>query len=179
MNDKIKWWLNGIGAIIFLALAVVYLLIRPIVVQNLEPVIQDAVKEKINGTLVWRTMDLDPRYNLSFDFVELKDKEGKDVLKSANVTISWSAGALYNYLMHDGDLFNVVSGITMEEPMMTVRERKDGQWNVQELVKHSADESAGEFHGSVALKNGNLKVETQTGDIYTFERVECDLTRGR
>ena len=57
MNDKIKWWLNGIGAIIFLALAVVYLLIRPIVVQNLEPVIQDAVKEKINGTLVWRTMD--------------------------------------------------------------------------------------------------------------------------
>lgn len=46
MNDKIKWWLNGIGAIIFLALAVVYLLIRPIVVQNLEPVIQDAVKEK-------------------------------------------------------------------------------------------------------------------------------------
>ena len=89
MNDKIKWWLNGIGAIIFLALAVVYLLIRPIVVQNLEPVIQDAVKEKINGTLVWRTMDLDPRYNLSFDFVELKDKEGKDVLKSANVTISW------------------------------------------------------------------------------------------
>ena len=178
MNDKIKWWLNGIGAIIFLALAVVYLLIRPIVVQNLEPVIQDAVKEKINGTLVWRTMDLDPRYNLSFDFVELKDKEGKDVLKSANVTISWSAGALYNYLMHDGDLLNVVSGITMEEPMMTVRERKDGQWNVQELVKHSADESAGEFHGSVALKNGDLKVETQTGDIYTFEKVECDLTRG-
>lgn len=170
MNDKIKWWLNGIGAIIFLALAVVYLLIRPIVVQNLEPVIQDAVKEKINGTLVWRTMDLDPRYNLSFDFVELKDKEGKDVLKSANVTISWSAGALYNYLMHDGDLLNVVSGITMEEPMMTVRERKDGQWNVQELVKHSADESAGEFHGSVALKNGDLKVETQMGDIYTFER---------
>lgn len=77
MNDKIKWWLNGIGAIIFLALAVVYLLIRPIVVQNLEPVIQDAVKEKINGTLVWRTMDLDPRYNLSFDFVELRIKREK------------------------------------------------------------------------------------------------------
>ena len=55
MNDKIKWWLNGIGAIIFLALAVVYLLIRPIVVQNLEPVIQDAVKEKINGTLGFRS----------------------------------------------------------------------------------------------------------------------------
>lgn len=58
--------------------------------------------------------------------MELKDKEGKDVLKSANVTISWSAGALYNYLMHDGDLLNVVSGITMEEPMMTVREKKTG-----------------------------------------------------
>lgn len=51
MNDKIKWWLNGIGAIIFLALAVVYLLIRPIVVQNLEPVIQDAVKEKLMAHL--------------------------------------------------------------------------------------------------------------------------------
>ena len=179
MNDKIKWWLNGVGAVIFITIAVIYLLIRPIIVQNLEPVIQEAVKEKINGTLVWRTMDLDPRYNLSFDFMELKDKEGRDVLKSANMTINWSAVALYDYLMHDGEILNVINRVTVEEPVVTIHERKDGQWNVQELLNRSDDQSAGEFYGSVVLKNGKLNIETQAGDTYIFEKVEGAFARGK
>lgn len=178
MSPKVKWWLNGIAAAIFLVIVVVYLLVRPIVVQNLEPIVQEAVKDKVNGTLVWRTMDLDPQYNLSFDYVNLKDKEDRNVLKSSNVTIHWSASALYNYMMHDGELLDVVSGITVEEPDLTVREGKTGQWNVQDLLKLSDEKSSGDFKGFVELKKGTLTVEMLSGDVYQFDKIEGDFSRG-
>lgn len=73
MASRIKWWINGIAAFIFIMLCIIYLLIRPIITQNLEPVIKDAAGERINGTLTWTMMDLDPNYDLSFTDLELKD----------------------------------------------------------------------------------------------------------
>ena len=67
MNSKIKWWLNGIAAFIFVLLCAIYLLIRPIIVQNLEPVLKEQLGGRVNGTLSWQAMDLDPELNLSLD----------------------------------------------------------------------------------------------------------------
>ena len=58
MNSKIKWWLNGIAAFIFVLLCAIYLLIRPIIVQNLEPVLKEQLGARVNGTLSWQAMDL-------------------------------------------------------------------------------------------------------------------------
>ena len=49
MNSKIKWWLNGIAAFIFVLLCAIYLLIRPIIVQNLEPVLKEQLGGRVNG----------------------------------------------------------------------------------------------------------------------------------
>lgn len=75
MNSKIKWWLNGIAAFIFVLLCAIYLLIRPIIVQNLEPVLKEQLGARVNGTLSWQAMDLDPDLNLSFTNLELKDEK--------------------------------------------------------------------------------------------------------
>ncbi|MDU5310587.1 MAG: hypothetical protein E6161_06235, partial [Dialister sp.] len=61
MSSKIKWYLNGIAATIFVIVVVIYLVIRPVVVQNLEPVLKQAAAEKLNGEISWQMMDLDPR----------------------------------------------------------------------------------------------------------------------
>ncbi len=82
MASRIKWWINGIAAFIFIMLCIIYLLIRPIITQYLEPVIKDAAGERINGTLTWTMMDLDPNYDLSFTDLELKDAKGEVVFKS-------------------------------------------------------------------------------------------------
>ena len=57
LASRIKWWINGIAAFIFVMLCIIYLLIRPIITQNLEPVIKDAAGERINGTLTWTMME--------------------------------------------------------------------------------------------------------------------------
>ena len=85
-------------------LCIIYLLIRPIITQNLEPVIKDAAGERINGTLTWTMMDLDPNYDLSFTDLELKDEKGEVVFKSPSLEIGWSASALYNYAFKAGNL---------------------------------------------------------------------------
>ncbi len=172
MSSKLKWWLNGIGAVIFVVVAVVYLIVRPIVVQNLEPVIQKAVAEKVNGSLAWRSMDLDPQYNLSFDYVELKDGSDEGVLKSPNITIDWSLSGLYAYMMNNGNIVDVVRGVTVEEPELTVREKTDGSWNVQNLLKPAKDDTTGDFKGKVFLNKGNVKVEFNTGDTYQFHAID-------
>ena len=55
MSSKIKWYLNGIAGAVFVIVVVIYLVIRPVVVQNLEPVLQQAAEEKLNGEISWRT----------------------------------------------------------------------------------------------------------------------------
>ena len=48
---------------------------------------QDAAGERINGTLTWTMMDLDPNYDLSFTDLELKDAKGEVVFKSPSLAI--------------------------------------------------------------------------------------------
>ena len=120
MSSKIKWYLNGIAGAVFVIVVVIYLVIRPVVVQNLEPVLQQAAEEKLNGEISWRLMDLDPRYNLSFDGLLLKDESGRDVLRSPNMTIDWSLCGLYNNYNNDGALIDVNKEISEEAPEISV-----------------------------------------------------------
>lgn len=96
MKHSMKWWINTIAAAIFMVLVVIYLLIRPIIVQNLEPVLAEKLGDRVNGTLSWSSIDLDPNLDLSFAYLELKDEKGEDVLKTPSLTVGWSMSSLYN-----------------------------------------------------------------------------------
>ena len=175
MNSKIKWWLNGIGAIILVIIAVLYLIIRPIAVQNLEPVIIQAAEEKINGKLSWRMMDLDPKYNLSFDYLSLKDENDRDVLKSSNITVDWSASALWDYYMNNGALLNVVRSITIEEPEIWIQEKPNGEWNIQNIIRDNTEETKGEFKGNVLIDKGKATINLLSGETYEFDKLSGDF----
>ena len=108
MNSKIKWWLNGIAAFIFVLLCAIYLLIRPIIVQNLEPVLKEQLGASVNGTLSWESMDLDPDLNLAFTKLELKDENGVDVLSTPSLTVGWTLSSLYIYLVNGAGVATVV-----------------------------------------------------------------------
>ncbi|MFQ9401743.1 MAG: hypothetical protein ACLR1D_05255 [Dialister sp.] len=145
MSSKIKWYLNGIAATIFVIVVVIYLVIRPVVVQNLEPVLKQAAAEKLNGEISWQMMDLDPRYNLSFDGLLLKDESGHDVLRTPNMTIDWSLCGIYNYYMNNGALLDVIKEISIQKPELFLQEKSDGTWNIQNIVKDNAEEPKGNF----------------------------------
>ena len=167
-GSKLKWWLNSIAAFIFILLCIIYLLIRPIIVQNLEPVLTEKAGEKINGTLTWDMMDIDPNLDLSFTNLVLKDENGEDVLKSPSLTIGWSLSALFNYLLSDGGVADVVKDIHVDAPEVHLQEKTDGTWNVQTLLKPSDDTDNGTFTGRLLIQNGEAKVQLSDNSAYDF-----------
>lgn len=177
MSSKIKWYLNGIAGAVFVIVVVIYLVIRPVVVQNLEPVLQQAAEEKLNGEISWRLMDLDPRYNLSFDGLLLKDESGRDVLKSPNMTIDWSLCGLYNYYMNDGALLDVIKEISVEAPELSVEEKSDGTWNIQHIVKDNTEEDEEIFKGKISIDGGKVRIGLLSGDTYEVEQLKGKFSR--
>ena len=160
MNSKIKWWLNGIAAFIFVLLCAIYLLIRPIIVQNLEPVLKEQLGGRVNGTLSWQAMDLDPELNLSFTKLELKDENGADVLSAPTLTVGWTMSSLYNYLINNAGVASVVKDVTVEDPELSLAQKADGTWNVSTILKPSESSDSGVFTGKVIISNGTAKVNT-------------------
>lgn len=172
MSSKIKWYLNGIAATIFVIVVVIYLVIRPVVVQNLEPVLKQAAAEKLNGEISWQMMDLDPRYNLSFDGLLLKDENGHDVLRTPNMTIDWSLCGIYNYYMNNGTLLDIIKEISIQKPELFLQEKSDGTWNIQNIVKDNAEEPKGTFKGKVAIDEGKVRIGLFSGDSYELEELQ-------
>ncbi len=167
-GSKLKWWLNSIAAFIFILLCIIYLLIRPIIVQNLEPVLTEKAGEKINGTLTWDMMDIDPNLDLSFTNLVLKDQNGEDVLKSPSLTIGWSSSALFNYLVSDGGVVDVVKDIHVDTPEVHLKENADGSWNVESLLKPSDDTDNGTFTGRLLIQNGEATIQLSDDSTYEF-----------
>lgn len=167
-KSRIKWWLNGIAAFIFVAICFVYLLIRPIIVQNLDPVLHEKIGARVNGTISWEQLDLDPGYNLQFAGLELKDNNGDTVLKSSYLTIGWTVSSLYDYLVHDSGVASLVKSVTVEDPEIDLRQGQDNSWNIQDILKPSDDTNSGTFTGKVAIKNGTIAVNTANSDRYVF-----------
>lgn len=168
MNSKIKWWLNGIAAFIFVLLCAIYLLIRPIIVQNLEPVLKEQLGARVNGTLSWQAMDLDPDLNLSFTNLELKDENGSDVLSTPTLTVGWTLSSLYNYLINHAGVASVVKDVTVEDPELSLAQKADGTWNVSSLLKPSDSSDSGVFTGKVIISGGTAKVKTNAAGELAF-----------
>lgn len=123
---------------------------------------------RVNGTISWEQLDLDPGYNLQFAGLELKDNNGDTVLKSSYLTIGWTVSSLYDYLVHDSGVASLVKSVTVEDPEIDLRQGQDNSWNIQDILKPSDDTNSGTFTGKVTIKNGTIAVNTANSDRYVF-----------
>lgn len=172
MKHSMKWWVNTIAAAIFMVLVVIYLLIRPIIVQNLEPVLAEKLGDRVNGTLSWSSIDLDPNLDLSFAYLELKDEKGVDVLKTPSLTVGWSMSSLYNYLLHDAGVATVIRDVTIEKPELVLSQKADGTWNISDILKPSDDSDSGNFTGKVIITKGRALITTNEAGRFDFTKLE-------
>lgn len=173
--EHLKWWLNWIGTVILVVLCVVYLIIRPIFVQNAGPMIQEALADHINGTITWEAFDLDPSLNLDFTNVTVSDAAGSTVLKTPDLTISWSTSTLTHYLIHKDGILNVFTGVKVDHPDLSLVQEPDGRWNVDHLLKPSSNTPQGEFNGNIAIAEGNTKITLQDGNSFAFTGLNLNL----
>lgn len=169
MKSKIKWWVNSLAAFAFVLVAVVYLLIRPIVVQNIAPVITDAADNKINGTVTWSKLDLDPNYDLEFMDLQLQDGNGVVVLSAPSLTVGWTLSSMYDYVMKGTGIASVVKTVTLEDPNVYLNQKADGTWNVQSLLKSAENEDSGNFTGEVIITGKKAQAHVITSQAGTFD----------
>lgn len=168
LNSKVKWWINGIAGFIFVLLCAIYLLIRPIVVQNLEPVLQEQAGSHINGSLSWESMDLDPSLDLSFTNLVLKDEKGNEVLSTPSLTVGWTVSSLSDYLLRHKGVASVVKTVTVDTPVLTLIQKSDGTWNAADIIKPSTDSNSGVFTGKVVVNDGKASVKTTSAGDFDF-----------
>lgn len=172
VNSKIKWWINSIAGAIFVMLCAVYLLIRPIVVQNLDPVLKEQSVNLINGSLTWEAVDLDPKLNLSFTNLVLKDQDGNNVLETPSLTVGWSLSSLYNYLVNHAGVSSVVNSVTVDDPAVTIAQQSDGSWNITHILKLTDSEENNVFRGRVIIHNGNARVTSNSAGNFDFSKLD-------
>lgn len=172
-----------LAALFFVILAAVScLLIRPAAVQKLEPLLREAGKEQINGTISWNTLDLDPLYNLKFTDVELKDSRGRAVLKSPSVEVSWTIAGAVSAWIHDEGAAGIIRDVMVASPSLSFYEEADGTWNIQNLIKKQENEPPSVFRGRVLLKDGEAEAVLPSGERYRISRAEGQfswLNQGR
>lgn len=172
MKSKIKWWLNGIAAFILVVVVFLYLLVRPIIVQNIEPIITDAAKTKVNGTVTWLAIDLDPHYDLQFTQLSVKDENGVEILSAPYLTVGWTLSSMYDYLTKGTGIDSVVKSVTLEDPTLYVAENSNGEWNIQNIIKPSDNASPVKFTGKVVILNGNAKISLHDEGDFNFHNLK-------
>lgn len=157
MKNAGKW--IRIAAVLFcLLFAAAYLLVRPAAVARLEPLLLAAGEERINGTLSWRSFDLDPLYNLEFKEIELKDQNGRAVFRSPSLTVGWTVAGAFSAWKNGESVSAMVQDVILDRPELHFYENADGSWNVQTLLKPQKDEQPGAFYGRILLKDGTAQV---------------------
>lgn len=165
-------WIRA--AVIFLCLlfAASYFLIRPVAVGKLEPLLEEVGAERINGTLAWSTVDLDPLYDLEFKDLELRDAEGRVVFRSPALKVSWTLAGAFSAWKNGDGVSAMIQDVVLDRPEIHAAENPDGTWNVQSLLKPQQDTSPSVFRGRVLMKDGTAGISLQAAGLCQIEHME-------
>ena len=176
MHFSRRWMvvLLAVLASLFLAL---YLLVRPIAMETLEPQLSAASKERIRGTLSWRAVDLDPTFDLQFNDLELRDASGRRVFFAPSLTVHWTIAGALDVWLHDAGISKMVQTVRVETPEIAVTKAADGSWNVQNLVISESD-GPSEFRGRILFSGGKASVSLPVGETYTAENLSGQVIWG-
>lgn len=164
-------WVRILAVLCCLLFAAAYFLVRPAAVARLEPLLAAAGEERINGTLSWRSFDLDPLYNLEFRDIELKDQNGRAVFRSPSLTVGWTVAGAFSAWKNGESVSAMVQDVMLDRPELHFYENPDGAWNVQTLLKPQEEERPGAFHGRILLKDGTAQV-TLNGSRFEATKLE-------
>lgn len=165
-------WVRRAAVFLCLLFAAAYILVRPAVVARLGPVLAEAAGERLNGSLSWRSVDLDPLYNLEFSDMELKDADGRVVFKSPSLTVGWTLWGAFSAWKNDEGVSAMVQDVLLDAPELYFAEEADGSWNIQQLLKPQKEETPGAFHGRILLKGGAANLSLQAGGSWHFRELE-------
>lgn len=152
-------WIKRLG-ILSAILVVLALLTGVLAHYYAVPAINKAVastaKKKINGQLTWQSMELTPGLDIRINELDVKDKKGRDVLKSPQLTVNWSVCALMRSFFDDRDTLAAITSIVADKPAVQVYKDGEQGWNVSHLIIVDNSTPASRFYGRVLIHDGSV-----------------------
>ena len=152
-------WIKRLG-ILSAILVVLALLTGVLAHYYAVPAINEAVasiaKKKINGQLTWQSMELTPGLDIRINELDVKDKKGRDVLKSPQLTVNWSVCALMRSFFDDRDTLAAITSIVADKPAVQVYKDGEQGWNVSHLIIVDNSTPASRFYGRVLIHDGSV-----------------------
>lgn len=162
MKKTVKWG-SAAAAVVLLGVSSYYLA-RPAAVRYIEPLLEEAAAAEINGTVTWKSVDLDASYNLELTDVVLKDAKGEDVLRAPSLTVGWTVGRAISSWQSGKGAAGVISEVFLDAPSFQLIRYEDGSWNVQNLLKPKAEEKPNAFSGRILLRKGTAAILMGQGE---------------
>lgn len=170
MGKTVKKAAAGLAAM-FVVAGAMYLEVRPLAVEQLEPILEQTGRDRINGTLSWKKMDLDPSLNLEFTDIVLKDVNGEEVFRAPSLTVGWTVSRAFSAWQSGKGAAAAVSEVVLDAPAMHLKKLNDGSWNVQNLLKPQSEPQENPFSGRVLLREGTASVAPGNGESYQLENL--------
>ena len=173
--SKRVWY--GVLAVLTALFAVLYFLVRPMAVGQLEPLLRQAAGERLAGTLSWRALDLDAAFNLEWTDIELRDTQGRRIFFAPQMTVGWTMAGALDALTTDDGVAAAIGSVRLSKPEIDIRKSADGSWNVQNLLQ-SKEEGSTNFRGRVLLQDGKVSVSISEGRTYMADAVSGQAVWG-
>ncbi len=165
MKKTLKWG-SAAAAVVLVAGASSYFMIRPAAVRYIEPLIEAAAEQRINGSVTWKSLDLDASYNLELTDVVLKDARGEEVLRAPSLTVGWTLARAISSWQQGTGVAGIVSDVLLDAPELQLIRYEDNSWNVQNLLKPQQDQQPNTFSGRILLRHGAAHVNVGDGNRY-------------
>lgn len=171
MMNTVKWLQKTVIFLCVLFFAA-YFLVQPVVIRKIEPVLAEAGADRINGTLSWGEIHLDPLYNLEFTDVKLMDSKNRVVFTSPSLQVDWTIAGAFSAWKNGNDVSAMIQNVVVDRPEIHALQEEDGQWNVQTLLKPQEEETPNHFRGRILLKKGLAEVSLQTAGQFLIKNME-------
>lgn len=168
MGKTVKKAAAGLAAV-FLVAGAMYLEVRPLAVEKLEPILEQTARDRINGTLSWEKLDLDPSLNLEFQNIILRDVNGAEVFRAPSLTVGWTIPRAFSAWKSGDGAASAISEVVLDAPSMHLEKLKNGSWNVQNLLKPQKEPQKNPFSGRILLRNGVAFVAPGNGETYELQ----------
>lgn len=168
-----KRWVIAAIAVGAVGVGAVQWQLKPMVLDAAPGLIDQAVAENVNGAVEYDKLDIGWNLDALADGITVRDKAGLTVAHVDRVRVSWSLWRLVEYLTGNREAVGVVDGITLQKPVVYLREEADKTWNITHLLREKEEETPMSLRAKVIVNEGQARLIFQDEPSLSLDRIQA------